>query len=501
MDNQLNYIGRKIQTLNSDVAQVKNSGNTHSYLVAGLDNEYYLQSYLYNMLGRFVTSQDEALKNHLLSFANLLGQKSVYNKVTLNQSIHFVTLTRSVIIGLLEDELDSGEITTNTVFRVIGLLDPLYQLVSDTLIHYYHDQFLVTEHESSQAANDINITLKEITDFKNALNEATIFSITDKDNFITYANNQLCEISKFSKAELIGQNHHIFNSQFHSKGFFDNLCGTIERGEAWKGEILNHAKDGTKFWVDTTIVPFIDKDGHIYQYFYIQYDITERKIAEETLRKTEQLSMVGKLAAGIAHEIRNPLTSIKGFVQLLTESERGKVFTDIILEEIDRINSIVSEFMVFAKPHTYDLCKCNLTDILLGVIKFLQPEALLKNVMIYSNFPHNDLFILGERHQLKQVFLNIIKNAVEAMPAHGKICVSVTAKFEEISISIQDNGTGMSEDQIQKIGEPFYTTKENGTGLGLMVSYRIIETHNGKITIESELNKGTTFTITFPVST
>ncbi|UOK57443.1 ATP-binding protein [Bacillus sp. OVS6] len=198
------------------------------------------------------------------------------------------------------------------------------------------------------------------------------------------------------------------------------------------------------------------------------------------LRKAEKLSMVGELAAGIAHEIRNPMTAIKGFVQLLDESFDGMKYADTILAEIERINFIVSEFMVFAKPHATYFSKCSLSEIVKSVIKLLEPEALLKNVVISLSIPSDEVSIFGESNQLKQVFLNMLKNAIESMSAGGNIYVSIEKNLKQIKVSIQDSGIGLSDEEIQKLGIPFYTTKSYGNGLGLMVSYKIVQNHGGK---------------------
>ncbi|PTY90238.1 hypothetical protein B5V90_06480 [Heyndrickxia sporothermodurans] len=233
----------------------------------------------------------------------------------------------------------------------------------------------------------------------------------------------------------------------------------------------------------------------------IQHDITDQKETEEMLLKTEKLSMVGELAAGIAHEIRNPLTTIRGFVQILDHFSEDKkyLYSKTILSEIDRINLIVSEFMVFAKPHAVYFNECNVIDILNNALHLLGAEASLKNIEISMNFHPTNIYIYGEKNQLTQVFLNIIKNSIEAIPYGGLITISVTIKNNQVLTSIKDNGIGMTEEQVNKIGQPFYTTKDDGNGLGLMVSYKIIEKHKGRITIDSEPNKGTEFLISFPL--
>jgi PAS domain S-box-containing protein len=347
-------------------------------------------------------------------------------------------------------------------------------------------------------------TLKEVEDIKFALDQSSIVAFTDAKGIITRVNDKFCEISQYSRDEIIGKDHSILNSGFHSKQFFKNLWRTIGTGEVWKGEIRNKAKDGSYYWVDTTIVPFMNDDGKPYQYLAIRNDITERKRTEEILNRQDKLAAVGQLAAGVAHEIRNPLTSMKGYAEFLLEDEtdeQRREFVEIILDEINRVNVIVEDFMVLAKPKAVDLKEKNIIPIIKDVLSLLEFEARKKHVRMHFEANDDIIQIECDEDRLKQVFLNFVKNGIEAMPNGGDITVRVNVTNEQVQIAIQDTGVGIPEEKLKKIGEPFYTTKKNGNGLGLMVSYKIIESHNGTVYIESELNKGTTFNIVLPAHT
>ena len=231
-------------------------------------------------------------------------------------------------------------------------------------------------------------------------------------------------------------------------------------------------------------------------------DITEFKETEELLRRSEKLTAVGELAAGVAHEIRNPLTSLKGFASLVYSSshdEKSKEFLQIMLSEIDRINFIVSEFMLLARPHEKEFARSDLVSLLRHVISLLKSQAILKNIEIRTQYDCEEFPILGEENQLKQVFVNVLKNAIEAMTDGGIIYVKVTECDTGVSVIIQDQGVGIPEHQLPRIGEPFYTLKENGTGLGLMVSFGIIDNHNGKMRLSSVEGKGTTVEVSLPL--
>nr|WP_237562906.1 PAS domain S-box protein [Bacillus dakarensis] len=347
-------------------------------------------------------------------------------------------------------------------------------------------------------------SLKETSDIKFALDQSSIVAFTDEKGIITSVNDNFCEISQYSREELIGSDHRILNSGLHSKQFFKDLWKTIGQGQVWKGDIRNKAKDGSYYWVATTIVPFIGENGKPYQYLAIRNDITERKKNEEILHRQDKLAAVGQLAAGVAHEIRNPLTSMKGYAEFLLEDEvdeQRREFLDIILDEINRVNEIVEDFMVLAKPKAVDLKEKNIIPIIKNVLSLLEFEARKKNVSMHFEANDDIVQIECDEDRLKQVFLNFVKNGIEAMPDGGDITVRVAITDGQVQISIQDTGVGIPEDKLKKIGEPFYTTKKNGNGLGLMVSYKIIESHNGTVYIESELNKGTTFNIVLPAKT
>lgn len=502
MSEQIKIIGGKIKELGGCfTAKILDNSmdqkQQYTYLLSQLNSLEHSEKGLYFLIGEFLITSNEKDRNTLLTFADVFGLKSVNSMVPLDQSIHFIYRTRGTIMELLEAEFMSNRISAETLFAVIKLLEPLYQLISNTLLNHYNEALSFTKFALNESNHDLQITHRELADLKRALNEATIFSISDKDDRITYVNDKFCSIYQYTKEELIGKKHDLLCSGFHPPTYFKNLLDTIGRGEVWKGDIVNQAKDGTKYWLDTTMIPFLDSNGERYQHISIQYDITEKKKTEESLRKAEKLSMIGELAAGIAHEIRNPLTTIRGFVQLLNETSTGQSFTNIIIDEIERINLIVSEFMVFAKPHQFYFSECDLTVILSDVIKFLEPEAILKNVVMEYEFPEEEVKIFGEKYQLKQVFLNLIKNAIEAMPKGGRIHIIEEKYYENIQITIKDNGVGMTEEQVKKLGEPFFTTKQDGNGLGLMVSYKIIQNHNGTIKVSSQKGLGTSFTISF----
>jgi two-component system, sporulation sensor kinase A len=228
-------------------------------------------------------------------------------------------------------------------------------------------------------------------------------------------------------------------------------------------------------------------------------DISERKKNEELLINSEKLYVAGQLAAGIAHEIRNPLTSLKGFLQLIASGRKNNsTYYDIMNSELDRIEDIVSELLMLSKPQVYELNYQDMRVMMRDTVTLLETQAILHNIAIEAEYGTDPLWIYGVENQVKQVFINVIKNAIEAMTDGGAISIKLSRVSDGVYVRIHDEGPGIDEDQLAKIGQPFYTTKEKGTGLGLMVSYKIVDNHQGKIVVKSELGKGTIFEIMLP---
>jgi signal transduction histidine kinase len=247
--------------------------------------------------------------------------------------------------------------------------------------------------------------------------------------------------------------------------------------------------------------PVLGKNGEPEHFIVVGRDITEKRITEEQLSKAEKLSIVGQLAAGVAHEVRNPLTSIKGFIQLLEQDSNNKVYFEIIFKEFAQIEEILREFIILAKPQEIQLKRVNIQTIFNHVAILLKSEANLRNVQISQEFQPNIPQILCDMNQIKQVFINIVKNSIEAIPNGGFVKIEGYVEEGNLLIKIIDNGIGLSKERIKRLGEPFYSNKEKGTGLGLMLCYRIVRQHNGTITVKSIENQGTTAEVRLPINT
>lgn len=269
---------------------------------------------------------------------------------------------------------------------------------------------------------------------------------------------------------------------------------------AWKGEEFVTYEDELFGIHYLTILRPIKQGGEVIEVIGSCVDISARKKAEELLSKTEKLAVVGELAAGVAHEIRNPITSIKGFIQLIQQGSIKPEFFDIIFREFNRVEDILKEFINLAKPQEIQLKKANLKTVLKDVEILLESEANLKNVQISQEYIQPLPQILCDINQIKQVFINLVKNGIEAITNGGILKIQGSIQNENVLLKIVDNGIGISEERLSRLGEPFYSNKEKGTGLGLMLCFRIIREHNGTITVKSIENQGTTVEVRLPIS-
>lgn len=223
----------------------------------------------------------------------------------------------------------------------------------------------------------------------------------------------------------------------------------------------------------------------------------------EALVKAEKLEVVSHLAASISHEVRNPLTVSRGFMQLLQENipaNKRKDYLNIAIRELDRAVEIISDYLTYAKPEAKGSERIDVYEEIHHAVKVITPLANMNTVQIDLQRPNDEnLFVLGERKLFEQCLMNILKNSIEAMPNGGKLQISLIYHHRTVRIDIHDTGQGMTQRQIQRLGEPYFTTKEKGTGLGMMVSFSIINRMNGKLSVRSEQGKGTCFSIELPV--
>jgi two-component system cell cycle sensor histidine kinase/response regulator CckA len=487
-------------------------------------------------------------------------------------------------------------------------------------------------------AETLERTLKELSDIQFALDQSTIVAITDQRGIINYVNDEFCRISKYTREELLGQDHRIINSGYHSKDFIRDLWITIAGGKVWKGELKNRAKDGSIYWVDTTIVPFLNTDGKPYQYVAIRHDITQRKLGEERiaeqaalldeardailvrdldetiiywnkgaellygwsaaeaigknaqdllfreipsdfdeaqrsiaetghwtgeldqvrkdgrtiivqgswtlvrddsgapnqklvvntditekkrlqadLQRAAQLSLVGELAAGLAHEIKNPLAGIQGIVDILLRrrepNDPEREALEGVRQEVERIDNTVRALLDRARPRKMEVQPRSLTEVTQRAVNLAVGQAAVRNesaqhVSVRFEASSDPIILPLDAAQIEDAILNLIINAIEASDGESRVTVrlfrsesddDVADVREEVNIEVSDQGSGINEEDIARIFHPFFTTRKVGTGLGLPAVRRIVRAHGGSIDVKSTPGQGSTFTIRLPL--
>ncbi|WP_226677940.1 ATP-binding protein [Mesobacillus jeotgali] len=285
----------------------------------------------------------------------------------------------------------------------------------------------------------------------------------------------------------------LFSPIFVSNRFF----WTMTIGFFVKYMLMGVIFQSPKVLIPMTLIIFIAAIAWILLTRFQSYVKAITSIHED-MRQKEKLAVIGQMATAIAHEIKNPLSSLKGFTQLQQEKDKDDdQYYPIMLNEIDRINGIVNDLLILGKPNTAVKMPKKLVDIIRYVISVIDPHAQRKDIQIKYDVDDSTVLLCDE-NQMKQVFINLIKNAMESMPNGGTVTIQSEIEDGRALISVKDEGCGIPPEKLAKLGEPFYTTKQNGNGLGLMVTKKIIEEHEGTFNIKSEIGKGTIVTISAP---
>jgi PAS domain S-box-containing protein len=330
-----------------------------------------------------------------------------------------------------------------------------------------------------------------------ALDQAAIVAVTDQRGIITYVNDQFCDISKYSREELIGQDHRIINSGYHPKEFIRGLWRTIAQGNVWRGELRNRAKDGSIYWVDTTIVPLLDAGGKPKQYLAIRSDITQRKAAEQQLADQAALAQLGQLATVVAHEVRNPLAGVKGSLQVLrsrvsTDPEDRQVI-DAMISRLDVLNAKVEDIMRFAKPRSPVIEAVALRPLLVDAVA----SARAGEGSVDIRVPDTTAVVRADREMVRAALLNLLMNACQAGSAEP-IEVAVSEEDGHCRVDIADRGAGFGETDPERLFEAFHTTKKSGTGLGLAIVRRLVSLQGGAVTLARRDGGGAIASLTLP---
>jgi PAS domain S-box-containing protein len=355
---------------------------------------------------------------------------------------------------------------------------------------------------SREASLHLEKRTRDLADVNFALEKSAIVAVTDIRGTIKYVNDKFCEISKYSREELIGQDHRILNSGYHPKEFIRALWTTIANGHIWRGEIRNRARDGSFYWVDTTIVPFLNEAGKPYQYMAIRYEITGRKDSEKRLREQAALARLGEMAAVVAHEVKNPIAGIRGALQVISSrmpaDNRDRAVMGDIISRLDGLNGVVQDLLVFARPRELRTEPVDLASLMGHTIDLIRRDPIFAAIDV--RIDGSTGLVQADPAQLQLVLQNVLINAAQAMNGQGAVRIAFSATDGRSQTSIADAGPGMAREVMEHAFEPFFTTKSRGTGLGLPLAKRIVEAHGGDISIQTPTTGGTTVIVVLPLA-
>ncbi|MEG6520362.1 PAS domain S-box protein [Desulfotomaculum sp. 1211_IL3151] len=313
----------------------------------------------------------------------------------------------------------------------------------------------------------------------------------------TFVNKWMAKMLAYTVEEIIG------------KSFFDfidddwiaaakNIVNHRIQGISEQHEFMFRRKDGKELWVILSDNPSFESNGQYLGSVSMVTDITKRKQLEQEMVRLDRLNLIGQMAAGIGHEIRNPMTSVRGFLQILGRKEefaKNKTYFDLMIDELDRVNYIITEFISLARIKVLDKKRINLNAIIEALLPLIQADAIKNERYLKVELGEIPDLLLDEK-EIRQIILNFVRNGLEASPPGSDLTIRSFIEGDHVVLAVQDKGEGIKPDVLEKIGTPFFTTKENGTGLGLAVCYSIAARHNAKIEIKTNVG-GTTFFVQF----
>ena len=386
-----------------------------------------------------------------------------------------------------------------------------------------------TKDEIGDLTKSFKAMMVELQFQKHALDQHAIVSISDSDGLITYINQRFMDVSGFTREELIGSNHRIIKSDVHSPEFYENMWSTIKQGNIWHGEICNQGKSGEKYWVSSTIVPFLDENNKPEHYMSIRTDITKRKLAESAMMEAREDAENANRAksqflSNMSHELRTPMNAIMGFGQLMKIDEEDPL-TKAQLENLNEITK-ASNHLLELINEVLDLAKIEagridlsieavvVSEVVTESLQLIMPLAQARGIEICltrDGIDHTPEQLLqqhnavrADRIRLKQVFLNLLSNAVKYNTEKGGITISCDCTEDnQTRISVTDTGAGLSQEQQLKLFKAFNRLGAEqsgieGTGIGLVITKNIVELMGGNIGVESLPGKGSTFWIELP---
>ncbi|SHJ94491.1 two-component system sensor histidine kinase NtrB [Desulforamulus aeronauticus] len=338
-----------------------------------------------------------------------------------------------------------------------------------------------------------------VRDFLNNIDAAVI--VTDLEGNITIINSKAREICGIGLD--INVNIKEFSSESDSPLHY--LAQTLVGSQVYQEHYFTYqnGEDIQYFYLNS--ISLLNEAGQPSGAIFVAWPTSEQSFLGRQISQSGKLTMIGELAAGTAHEIRNPLTSVRGLIQImdqrLSDQDPAKEYISVIIREIDQINHIIKELLLLARRTTPNLSFASLPAMLDYILSLIEGEAAGKGITLYKYFQEDLPLMVLDEDQVKQVFWHLASNAIYAMPGGGRLTVAAVYKESQglVEVSFTDTGVGISKENMSRIFLPFFTTRAEGTGLGLPVSYQIVDNHGGKLSVKTETGKGSTFTVKLPM--
>ena len=374
---------------------------------------------------------------------------------------------------------------------------------------------------------------EDLRNFQTAVKQsANVIVFTDLEGRILFANDAFEVVTGYNSKEVLGEKSAVLNSGYHSNSFYNELWYTIKNKKVWTGEFYNKRKDGSFFWEKATISPVLDKEGISRFFIAVKEDITEKKLIEEELKQQTQNAENARLSADLAreeaesanllkstflanmsHEIRTPMNAILGFTRLLLDKEihkKDREMLDIIMNSGKNLLSLINDILDFSKIEANEIeiseVKFNLNYFFESIEDLFKIQTSEKNLGFNLNLSDDvPKIVYGDENRIRQILINVIGNAIKFTEL-GHISIEVDWILEKLNIIVYDTGIGIKKDKLSEIFSPFKQSdsstdrKYEGTGLGLAISLRLVEMMNGELKVESQINKGSIFTIVLPLS-
>lgn len=513
---QIAELTRTVEALRKNEAQLKQSLKEVGDMKAALDEHAIVA--ITDAQGRITYVNDRFCQISKYSRNELLG----HDHRIINSGFHSKDFIHNLWTTIARGHVWQGEIKNKAK-------DGTFYWVDTTIVPFLNEQNKPRQYvairaditERKRAEEQLTVSLKEVGDLKAALDEHAIVAITDAQGKITFVNDKFCAISKYAREELVGQDHRIINSSHHSKEFIREIWTTIARGKVWKGEIKNKAKDGTFYWVDTTIVPFLNEHGKPRQYVAIRADISERKRAEEVASRMYAIEEANRIKseflANMSHELRTPLNGIIGFGEVLLGGRPGPLnprqtdFLGDILNSGRHLLQLINDVLDLAKveagkmelkPETFRVEKA--IDEVCSVSRGLAHK---RRIQISTQVSPDVGEVTIDQQKFKQVLYNLVSNAVKFNNDGGDVEIIARCMGNLLQVQVRDNGIGIREADLPRLFREFEqldsgaARRFGGTGLGLALTKKIVEFQHGTIAVQSELGAGSTFTVVLPKMT